>query len=90
MRIMEKTVKISVFIVWLLLLMASTSWAKTIHVPADSTVIQVGIIGVVHDDTVLVADGVYTGEGNKNIDFMGKAIAVRSENRPEMTVIDCE
>jgi hypothetical protein len=36
-----------------------------------------------------VADGIYTGEGNKNLDFLGKAIVVRSENGPEVTVIDC-
>jgi len=37
-------------------------------------------------DTVLVADGTYIGEGNKNLDFGGKAITVTSENgMAEMT-----
>jgi len=66
------------------------AFAKTIHVPADSATIQAGIDGTVHGDTVLVTDGIYTGEGNKNLDFLGKAIVVRSENGPEVTVIDCE
>ena len=74
----------------IVLLMAPCTWAKTIHVPADSSTIQAGINGAVDGDTVLVADGVYTGEGNKNIDFLGKAIVVRSVNGPEVTVIDCE
>jgi len=39
---------------------------------------------------VLVADGTYTGAGNKNLDFKGKAITVQSENGPDHTVIDCE
>lgn len=41
-------------------------------------------------DTVLVADGTYTGEGNRDIDFAGKLIVVKSENGPEYTIIDCE
>jgi hypothetical protein len=65
-------------------------WSKTIHVPADSSTIQAGINGAETGDTVLVADGIYTGEGNKNIDFLGKAIVVRSENGPDSTIIDCE
>jgi len=41
-------------------------------------------------DTVLVADGTYTGDGNRDIDFGGRAIMVMSENGPEVTIIDCE
>ena len=42
------------------------------------------------NDTVLVADGTYTGDGNRDIDFLGKAITVQSENGPETCVIDCQ
>ena len=38
----------------------------------------------------MVADGTYTGDGNKNLDFNGKAITVQSENGPENCIIDCE
>ena len=38
----------------------------------------------------MVADGTYTGIGNKNIDYNGKAITVRSGERPETCIIDCE
>ena len=41
-------------------------------------------------DTVLVADGIYTGDGNRNLDFGGKTINVKSENDPENCIIDCE
>jgi parallel beta-helix repeat protein len=44
----------------------------------------------VDGDTVLVANGTYTGDGNRDIDFTGKAIVVMSENGPEVTIIDCE
>ncbi|MFQ6091634.1 MAG: hypothetical protein ACE5OR_02950 [bacterium] len=67
----------------------STAMATTIHVPTDSATIQAGINGAVDGDTVLVADGTYTGDLNRDITFLGKAIVVMSENGPENCVIDC-
>ena len=69
---------------------ASVGLATTIHIPADQPTIQAGIDASVDGDTVLVADGTYTGYGNRNIDFLGKAIVVISENGPESCIIDCE
>jgi len=40
--------------------------------------------------TVLVADGTYTGADNRNLNFDGKAISLRSENGAAATTIDCE
>ena len=73
-----------------LLFLASQLHAHIIHIPADSSTIQSGINGAINGDTILVADGTYTGDGNRDIDFMGKAIVVMSENGPEVTIIDCE
>jgi len=64
--------------------------SKTRRVPQDYPTIQEAIDAAVFLDTILVADGTYTGEGNKNIDFHGKTIFVQSENGPNATVIDCE
>ncbi len=52
--------------------------------------IQEGIDATLDWDTVIVADGIYTGDGNKNLDFNGKNIIVTSENGAESTIIDCE
>jgi len=48
-------------------------------------------IDYAHDgDSVLVLDGTYTGDGNRDISFRGKAVTVRSLNGPEKCIIDCQ
>jgi len=68
----------------------NTAFAATIRVPGDQATIQSGIYAASPGDTVLVANGVYTGYGNKNITFGGLAITVKSENGPGNCIIDCE
>jgi hypothetical protein len=52
--------------------------------------IQEGINAAVNGDTVLVLDGTYSGTGNRDIDFGGKLITLRSQNGPDNCRIDCQ
>ncbi len=52
--------------------------------------IQAGINAADHFDSVEVADGVYTGPGNKNIEFFQKEMSIRSSGGPDNCIIDCE
>ncbi len=61
-----------------------------LRVPLEYPTIQVAIDAAIDGDTVLVYPGTYTGEGNRDIDFKGKAITVKSAHGAEYTVIDCE
>ena len=63
--------------------------------PADFATIQAAIDDANDGDTVEIRAGTYTGAGNRDIDFLGKAITVRSTDPNDWpvvaaTVIDCE
>jgi len=61
----------------------------TIYVPGEFSNIQEAIDSASDGDVIEVASGIYSGDGNRDIDFRGKAITVRSEAGPERTIIDC-
>jgi len=73
--------------------LCSLAGGRTIYVdddgPADFNNIQAAIDDANHGDTVVVKDGLYTGDGNRDIDFLGNAITVKSENGPWNCIIDC-
>jgi hypothetical protein len=62
----------------------------THKVPTDFSTIQAAIDAAGRGDTIVVQDGIYKSTGNKNLNFKGKAIQLRSENGPDNCVIDCE
>ena len=72
------------------LLLVSPAFATNRLVPSVYPTIQAGINAAGTGDTVIVADGVHTGAGNREIYFMGKAITVKSQNGPENCIIDCQ
>lgn len=59
-------------------------------VPDDAATIQEALDLAESLDTVIVRDDVYAGPGNRNLDFQGKAITLRSENGAANCIIDCE
>ncbi len=82
-----------------ILLPAGASEARVISVNAEGTgeypTIQAAISAAVAGDQVVLDQGVYTGEENRNLSLGGKAITVRSTDpaNPEIvaaTVIDCQ
>ncbi|MBL8878118.1 MAG: hypothetical protein JNG88_03270 [Phycisphaerales bacterium] len=68
--------------------LAVSNGAETLRVPAEYATIGEAIAAAQDGDTVLVADGVYSGSGNTNLSFAGKAILVRSENGAVATSIN--
>lgn len=86
---------ISVIAAAVLLLAAAPAISRTWYVKPDSTG-DVPTIGIAVDsaaaegDTVLLADGIFTGAGNKEVDCQDKALTIVSESGdPEACIIDC-
>ena len=90
---MKKQIPFALLISAFLLLLAPTAMADIITVdddaPADYDNIQEAINVAVNGDTVLVADGTYTGPGNRDIQLTGKSITVQSDIGPQNCIIDC-
>ena len=79
-------------------LVAAPCAGRTITVDANGTgdypTIQTAIDDSNDGDVIVLCPGTYTGPGNRDIDFKGKAIAVRSSdpndrNAVATTIIDC-
>ena len=63
--------------------------AATLTVPGQFATLQAAVTAAANNDTVLVADGTYSGPGNRDIDFGGKSLILTSQNGPAKTIIDC-
>ncbi len=64
--------------------------ADTLLVPSQYATIQEAIEAALPGDEVVLADGVYIGPGNTDLDLGGKAITVRSASGdPALCIIYC-
>ncbi|MCZ6653689.1 MAG: hypothetical protein O7D91_11765 [Planctomycetota bacterium] len=92
-----------ILIILLVLPALGPAWAQTTwHVDDDCTppgagteldpfcTIQDGIDAAQDGDTVLVAPGTYTGDGNRDISLFGKAMTLKSSAGPSATIIDIQ
>ncbi len=63
----------------------------TRRVRGDFPTIQAAIDASSNGDIIGLSDGTFTDAGNRDVDFAGRAVTVRSQNDdPETCIIDCE
>lgn len=76
----------------ILILTPIVGFPAIVHVPGDYLTIQAAVDAAADGDTVLIADGIYTGPGNYGIhwDATNKHLVIKSENGREYCIIDCE
>jgi len=78
-------------VLYLILTTGSDMQAATRRVPQDYTTIQAAVTACASGDTVLIADGTYTGVGNRDITFPAiDSITIRSVSGPGACIIDCD
>jgi hypothetical protein len=92
---MQKSHFVFILAVPLLAGLALTATAKTYHLSADGSGelpnIQSALDVAGNGDVILLENGRYTGPGNRDIRFHGKAVTLASASGdPESCIIDCE
>lgn len=75
----------------ILLLIPGFVYPAIRHVPAEYPTIQLAIDAADDGDTILIADGIYSGEGNFDIqwDAHVKHLVIMSENGRDFCFMDC-
>ncbi len=70
---------------------SATTYVVNPEGTGDFATIQAAIDAAVTGDVIELADGTFTGDGNRDMDYLGKAITIRSQGgSPELCVIDCQ
>lgn len=75
-------------------LLAGPALAVTYVVNPDGTgdfpTIQAAVDAAVNGDVIELGNGIFRGDGNRDVAYGGKAITIRSQGGPEACIIDCE
>jgi hypothetical protein len=69
---------------------SAREWSVRTDGSGDAPTIQAAIAAAAPGDRVVLEAGIFTGPGNRDVDFLGKAITVTSAAGAEATVIDCQ
>lgn len=64
--------------------------AADLHVPGQFQTIQAAVDASTSGDWILVAPGVYTGDGNRDINPSGRSIRIVGTSGAAATILDCE
>jgi hypothetical protein len=73
------------------LILAGTALADPVHNVTQNifhTTIQDAVDAAVNSDELVLAPTIYSGDGNRDVDFLGKAITIRSEDPDDPAVVD--
>jgi predicted outer membrane repeat protein len=69
---------------------SATSYVVAPDGTGDYATIQEAIDAAEDGDVIELADGTFTGQGNRDLSYLGKAITIRSQSGdPERCIIDC-
>ena len=82
--------RIAIYLLFACLMFSFPGICSTLYVPSQYPTIYAGIEASADGDSVVVADGIYTGYWNRNIRLYGKSITLMSENGSADCIIDCE
>lgn len=86
---MRRAMILTIMSISAFLVLPAAAISAEINVPLDQPTIQAGIDAAVEGDTVLVADGTWSGAGNTELDLGGINITVSSASGPAGCTIDC-